>query len=244
MEITDVNTLFGAYPSQHPDSNPESLVAAMQANEVDYCLTLSTLGLFHRDVDGNAETMRACRAHDHLIPVATLNPATFWGQPGLIDAITEQPFEMFRFFPQAQEWPLDFAPFSEILSRLAALPRMPIMVSVRRPGDITALARLTADYPHPVILEGVSRPTLAEAVTVLRSRAQFFLETHALAVPDALMLLRDTIGVERVLFGSDAPGMSLGAALRAVRRSGLSDAEQGAVLGGNAQRLWQAGEGE
>ena len=30
MEITDVNTLFGAYPAQHPDSNAETLVEAMQ----------------------------------------------------------------------------------------------------------------------------------------------------------------------------------------------------------------------
>jgi predicted TIM-barrel fold metal-dependent hydrolase len=242
MEITDVNTLFGAYPAQHPDSNAESLVAAMGSQGVAYCLTLSTYGLFFRDVDGNAETMRACRSHDHLIPVATLNPATYWGQSDLIENITSQPFEMFRFFPQAQGWPLDFAPFAEILSRLAALPRMPIMVSVRQPGDITTLARVAANYPHPVILAGVSQPTLAEAITVLRANPKFYLETHSLAGPDALVLLRDVLGIRRVLFGSDAPGMSLGAALRYIRRSGLTETEQDAVLGGNAQKIWHGGE--
>ena len=30
MEITDVNTLFGAYPAQHADSSPETLVDAMR----------------------------------------------------------------------------------------------------------------------------------------------------------------------------------------------------------------------
>jgi predicted TIM-barrel fold metal-dependent hydrolase len=244
MEITDVNTLFGAYPSQHPDSNAESLVATMGSQGVAYCLTLSTYGLFYRDVDGNAETMRACRSHDHLIPVATLNPATYWGQPGLLESITSEPFEMFRFFPQAQGWPLDFAPFAAILSQLASLPRMPIMVSVRLPGDITTLAHIAANYPHPIILEGVSLPILAEAITVLRSNPRFYLETHALAMPDSLTLLRDTLGMRRILFGSDAPGMSLGAALRFVRRSGLNETEQNAVLGGNAQHIWQGGEEE
>ncbi len=242
MEITDVNTLFGAYPAQHPDSNPETLVAAMQAHRVDYCLTLSTHGLFYHDAAGNAETMRACRSHDHLIPVATLNPKTFWGQPGLLEGVVGEAFEMFRFFPQAQGWPPDFAPFAMVLGQLAALPRMPIMVSVRAPGDITLVARAVADYPHPVILEGVSEDTLAEAVVLLRAHDRLYLETHALAVPDALVLLRDAAGIGRVLFGSDAPGMSLGAALRYVRRSGLTEAEQNAVLGGNAQAIWQAGE--
>jgi predicted TIM-barrel fold metal-dependent hydrolase len=242
MEITDVNTLFGAYPSQHPDSNAASLVATMQEHRIDYCLTLSTYGLFHHDLEGNAETMRACRSHDHLIPVATLNPSRYWGQLGLLEGVTEEAFEMFRFFPQAQGWPLDFAPFAEVLHRLAALPKMPIMVSVRQPGDITQLARLVADYPHPIVLEGVTERTLAEALVVLRGNERLYLETHALAVPGALVLVRDTVGVGRILFGSDAPGMSLGAALRYILGSGLTQEEQSAVLGGNAQAIWQAGE--
>lgn len=242
MEITDVNTLFGAYPAQHPDSDAEALVSVMQAHGVDYCLTLSTLGLFHRDAEGNAETMRACRAHDHLIPVATLNPCHFWGQPGLIEGITNEPFEMFRFFPQFQKWPYEFAPFAEILKTLGGLPKMAIMVGVAQPGDVSRLARVVADYPHPVVIEGVSRDTLAEALTVLRGNSRLYLETHALRVPDALPLLRDAVGIGRVLFGSDAPGLSLAAALGYVRNSGLADADQAAVLGGNAQRLWQGGE--
>lgn len=242
MEITDVNTLFGAYPAQHPDSDAEALVAVMQAHGVNYCLTLSTLGLFHRDTEGNAETMRACRAHDHLIPVATLNPCHFWGQPGLIEEITSEPFEMFRFFPHVQKWPYEFAPFAEILKTLGGLPKMAIMVGVAQPGDVSRLARAVADYPHPVVIEGVSRNTLAEALTVMRGNPRLYLETHALRMPDALPLLRDAAGIERVLFGSDAPGLSLGAALNYVRNSGLSEADQAAVLGGNAQRLWQGGE--
>ena len=244
MDITDVNTLFGGYPSQHPDSTAESLVAAMDAQGVAYCLTLSTWGLFHNAAEGNAETMHACRAHDHLIPVATLNPVGWWGQTGLLEGIVDQPFEMFRFFPHSQGWPLDFAPFQDVLARLAAGPRMPVMVSVCVPGDLTQLARVLGDYPHPVIIEGVAEDTLAEAVAVLRARPNFTLETHALHVPDGLLLLRDAIGIERVLFGSDAPGLSLAASLRMVQRSALSDADRDAVLGGNAQKIWNAGGGE
>jgi len=241
MEITDVNTLFGAYPAQHPDSDADALVAAMEANKVDWCLSLSTWGLFYRDVEGNAETMRACRAHDHLIPVATLNPCDYWGQTGMIDELADDAFEMFRFFPRQQGWPLDFAPFAAIISTLAARPRMPIMVSVHEPGDITQLSRALAYYPHPVVLEGISSRTLAEAIAVLRDNESFFIETHALQAPGALLRLRDTVGIGRVLFGSDAPGMSLAAALRAVRHSGLSEADQTAVLSTNAQQVWHSG---
>ena len=50
MEITDVNTLFGAYPSKHPDSTAETLVSTMQGNKVDWCLTLSSWGLDRKSV--------------------------------------------------------------------------------------------------------------------------------------------------------------------------------------------------
>ncbi len=238
MEITDVNTLFGAYPSHHADSDPQTLAATMSAQQVDYCLALSTQGLYARDTDGNAETLNACRAHDHLIPVATINPLTYWGQPGLVEGIIEDGFEMFRFFPRTQKWPLDFAPFAAILDILGRQPRAPLMMEVRQPGDITLLARLTRDYPHPVILEGVAPAMLAEAVTVLRAMPRFYVETHALQSPDALVFLKSALGIERVLFGSGAPGLSLAAALAFIRRSPLAAPEQAAILGGNAQQIW------
>ena len=241
MEITDVNTLFGSYPSQHPDSTAETLVEAMGTNGVDWCLALSTWGLFHSAPEGNGETMRACKAHDHLIPVATLNPTHFWGQEGMIEGIAEDAFEMFRFFPHLQGWPLEYAPFIRILSILARQERMPIMVSAGRRGDATQLVRLLDDFPHPVVLEGISADTLTEAITLMRVHESVYLETHALNAPHALPLLRDTVGVGRVLFGSDAPGQSLAAALGCVRTSGLSAADQAAVLSTNAQRIWQGG---
>ena len=242
MEITDVNTLFGAYPAQHADSSPETLVEAMRANGIDWGLTLSTSGLFYQAETGNDETMRACRAHDHLIPVATLNPVHYWGQDGVIEGIAENAFEMIRFFPHLQGWPLEFAPFLRLLSALGRLPKMPIMVSVERRGDATQLARLLDDFPHAVVLDGVSPETLSEAITLLRVHANLYVETHALTAPYALPLLRDTVGIGRVLFGSDAPGRSPAAALRYVRSSGLSQGDQDAVLSGNAQTIWQAGE--
>ena len=241
MEITDVNTLFGAYPSQHPDSNAETLVAAMSALGVDWCLSLSTWGIFHSAALGNAETMRSCRAHDHLIPVATLNPTHYWGQEGLLEGIAEDAFEMFRFFPHLQGWPLEYAPFIRIVSQLARLERMPIMVTTDRRGEATQLVRLLDDFPHPVVLEGISPDTLTEALALMRVQPNLYVETHALQAPHALPLLRDTVGIERVLFGSDAPGLSLASALGYVRASGLSETDQNAILSGNAQRIWQSG---
>jgi hypothetical protein len=243
MDITDVNTLFGAYPSKHPVGTAEGLAAVLKAQGVQWCLSLSTYGLFANDRDGNIETLAACRAIEQLIPVATMNPKDYLGQPDMIAAIVQAPFEMFRFFPHLQGWPIDFVPFSDILAMLTAHGPMPIMVSIEDPGDITALARVVQEYRAPVIMEGVSGKTLGEAICVMRRADNLFIETHAIHVPDALPLLRDTVGIRRVLFGSNAPGRSLAAALRYVQRSGLSEEDRAAVLGGNAHAIWHSQEG-
>src|SRR4051794_19187637 len=128
MEITDVNTLFGAYPSQHPISTGDGLVAVLKAQGVNYSLTLSTQGIFANDMEGNAETLAACRTHEQLIPVATLNPTVYLEQPDLVKNIVAAPFEMFRFFPHIQGWPFDFSPFSDILTMLVTHGPVPIMI--------------------------------------------------------------------------------------------------------------------
>jgi len=243
MEITDVNTLFGAYPSQHPDTTADTLVAAMQRNGVQWCLTLATWGLFHSQRDGNEETLRACRAHQELLPAATINPKEFLGQIKAIENLLAQGFEMIRFFPEHQGWPIEFSPFRDVVSILAGAGAPPVMVDIAVAGDITKLMRIVEDYAGAIILAGVDRHTLAEAISVMRSRDKVYLETHALRLTDGLAAIRDSVGVDRILFGSEAPGSSLSAAMRYVRSSNLTPEEQDAVLGGNAMKVWKTAEG-
>jgi predicted TIM-barrel fold metal-dependent hydrolase len=240
MEITDVNTLYGAYPSRHADSTPEMLVEAMTANGVDYCLTLSTRGVYHEDTEGNNDTMQACRAFQKLVPVATLDPRGYWGQPNIVEALTS--FEMFRFFPHEQGWPYEYEPFLKLLERINATHKKPVMMSVRQPGDVTRIASALKSYTVPIILEGVSMATLSEAILIMRDRPNVYMETHSLKGPGTLESLRDNVGISRILFGSDAPGLSLGAALRYIRGSNLSEQDKTSILGGNAAAIWHGGQ--
>ena len=242
IEVLDVNTLFGAHPSQHADTTAESLVATLQGQGVQSCLALSTLGLYHNDSAGNRETLNACREFAHLIPVATLDPRSTWTETPIRDEFSAGSFKMVRFFPAEQNWPVDFAPFVSVVNALSKSGRTPLMVSVKESGDVTKVGRILCDYPHPVILAGVNGAILAEAIVVLSERPHFYLETHALHTPDALSALRDHVGINRILFGSNAPGRSLNAALRYVKRSNLSDLDKISVLGTNAQEIWQSGE--
>jgi predicted TIM-barrel fold metal-dependent hydrolase len=210
---------------------------------VAWSLSLSTIGMYYSADEGNAETMRAGRAHDRLLPVGTLDPRAFLA-PAAVEATLAQQFEMIRFFPNHQGWPHAYDPFRDILAVLGSKGAPVVMTEVGAPGEITALATSIEDYAGAVVLDGVRPDTLAEAISLMRRNPRVYLDTHALRAPGALVRLRDLIGIDRILFGSRAPGNSLAAALGYVRASGLSVAEQEAVLGGNAAVLWNTGEGK
>lgn len=237
MDIIDINTFFGAFPSQHTASTPESLVAQLDRFSIRQAFAISTLGMFYNDEAGNAHTQEVAAASNRrLLPVATFNPSAHLTDPKqAIDQIASGPFALCRFFPLLQDWPIDYAPFAESLKALGAHKKA-VMVSVGAPGDITALARLLPEG-MPVILTRVHGATLAEALAVMRSHPAIHLETHSLLVPDGLARIKDLVGAERLLFGSGAAAHSLSAALMYVQKASLSDQEKAAVLGGNALRL-------
>lgn len=260
MDIIDINTTFGAYPGQLMHTGEDGLLTALKDNGVTRALTLATAGIFYNDMTGNLETMRTCLKHeDKMIPVATINPTSNRSLQ-ITQDLAMQPFAFFQFFPSKQGWPVDFAPFVQVvrmlgdagkplLERSIKLPTPSrgwkiwadggeaLMVSIDKPGDATHLGKVVADYPGSVIIDGVSGATLTETLSVMHQHDNLYVETHMLHTPDALSILRDSVGIRRVLFGSGAPGLSLPAALAYVLGSGLSDVDKRAVLFENANSL-------
>ncbi|MDR3708537.1 MAG: amidohydrolase family protein [Capsulimonadaceae bacterium] len=265
MDIIDINTLFGAYPSQRAESTPETLVDLLGRLGVGHALTLSTWGVYYHDMAGNQETLRATQPYSgQLIPAGTINPLTFWDSEEQVRFLVQTSFGVMRFFPSEQGWPIDFEPFYGILKLLSETPKpslelapglpaatrgwplwndrgVAIMATIDKPGDATQLARAVADYPAPVIVVGTTALTLIEVLTVMNRCENLILETHCLTVPDGLARIRDAVGADRIVFGSGGAALSVRAALDYVRQSSLTDSEKAAVLGGNATSILLGG---
>lgn len=236
MEIIDANTMFGPWPRTKAGLSIERLVNKLHGHEVSKALTISTVGLFHSYNDGNAETLAACQGKPELLPAATIDPRGYFEAMKLVPNLVSQGFRLFRFFPGEQGWPLDHAAFEDILDDLEETP-VPVMIKAANTGDASALGRIIGGKQHPLVLEGVTFETLAEAVSVMRKHQNICVETHNLIAPGAIRFLAEQIGADRVIFGSDCPRSSLGGALRCVRESGIPEQDQEKVLGGNIKRL-------
>ena len=239
-DIVDINTLFGPLPASSADLAVDSLLQLMQAHQVALACTLSTLGILLDPALGNAATRAACSEQTQLVPVATLNPTMFVGDTSALDQFTAEGFRMLRFFPTDQRWIIDFAPFHWLLSRVQET-RIPVMVDIRNLGEITDLTRALSDTNAVVILSGVNRHTLAEAVAAMQTFPNWHIETSRLLSPGCLKLAADCIGAERLLFGTGAPAQPIASGLHTVRYAGLDANSVAMVLGSNARRLLNLG---
>ncbi len=233
--IIDVNTLFGPLPLASVDLTVETLLELMAAGGVTSACTLSTLGLLLDANVGNAATRAACAEYSQLMPVATVNPSTFFGDPTPLIRLRQDGFRSVRFFPSVQGWPIGYQPFAAVLEILAPTG-IPIMVSINSPGEVTALQAIAGNYPR-VILTAVDHIILPEAIAALRKHSTWMVETSRLLAIGSVKLVADTVGAERVLFGTGAPAQSLSSALHALQHSGVSDSDRRLILCGNAERV-------
>jgi hypothetical protein len=240
-DIIDINALFGPMPSSSADLPVEALLELMQRHRVGAACVLSTLGILLDPGVGNTVTRATCAANQGLLPVATLNPMAFFGDVEPLLRMTQEGFRLLRFFPATQGWPVDFAPFRALLRHMDET-RLPSMIEVGAPGQITTLSRELEDHPLPVILDGVDSSTLAEAITILRHHKNWYLETSRLLAPGNIKMVVDTLGPERLMFGSRAPAYPIAGVLKTLEHAGLNPDLRQTILRANAHRVLRLGQ--
>jgi hypothetical protein len=235
-DIVDINTLFGPLPAASADLAVDVLLDLMQRHQVRAACTMSTLGMLLDPTVGNAATRAACAEQPQLVPVATLNPTMFFGDTSHLDGLLEEGFRLVRFFPSEQDWQINFAPFHWLVQSLQDTG-LPVMVNIASIGDISDLMHILGAHDGTVILSNVDRNTLAEAVAALRTFPDWLIETSRLLAPGCLRLAVETVGADRLLFGTGAPSRPVASALHTLRYSGLDEADITMILGANAYRV-------
>ncbi len=236
FEILDCNTIFGPWPLMRADMSAQRLITAMKNHNVSKALTISTLGALHNAGDGNAETLRVCAENDMLMPVATIDPRGYFGQPAAITNLPQQGFKMIRFFPLLQEWPMNHSAFCDALDA-ANETGLPIMIQARETGCPSSLAGVLNGRSNIFILEGVKFENMAETISVMRKHENVMIETRELRVPGTLRFIVDQVGADRILFGSGCLRSSLASALNYVMDSEVDDEAKAKILGANLKRI-------
>jgi hypothetical protein len=234
-DLIDVSTVFGIWPKRKADIALPTLLRLMREHRITRTCTLSAAGIFYDFIEGNNETLAAVAAHPELIPVGTLNPCRWLNCLDEAQRLIEIGVRLFRFFPQYQEWHINQAPFRKLLREVLA----PAKVGLILPAELgfTAIGDMAAAVSNPVIVEAFKYAFLAEAIVVMQERPNVYVETHMINSPNWVELLKAEVGVERLIFGSNAPLSYVAAATAQIEYAQITPADKALIFGGNLGRL-------
>lgn len=235
-EIIDANTMLGIHPEHRLDMSTQCLILQMQKHGIDRSLVISTVGAYHAFQSGNALTIEAFREDSRLIPVATLNPASYFGDGSDLACICECGFRIFKFFPALQRWEMNSSVFGRILGCLASM-KMPIVIDTDRPSDLACIRSLAGQYPSPIVLSRVPTNLLSEVIAMMQERQSIYLQTDDIHVTGGMEFIRKKLGPERIIFGSGSPRHSVASSLAYVQNAELSETDKNMILGENIRRI-------
>jgi predicted TIM-barrel fold metal-dependent hydrolase len=246
MHVIDVNTSFGKRVDPDPRFAPAALCDELARHQVARAFAYSQQGLHYSSFHGNAETLRVAKQYPALLPVATLNPRESLGWQAEIDRCLCAGVKAFRFFPGQQGWPVASACFREIIDHLSG--RTVLMIStVECPTGwelASRVAEMTKDRKLPVILTDSGYSNMSETIAVMQQYPHIYADTRWLAAMDAVEIMAEAVGADRLLYSSMAPLLPMQKALNQVLEANLSDKDKLAILGGNALRLFDIAPGE
>jgi predicted TIM-barrel fold metal-dependent hydrolase len=234
-EMMDVNTIFGFWPKRKADIALDTLLRLMAEKNIVRACTLAATGVFYDEIAGNDETLAAAAAHPELIPVATVNPCRWLGQMDEARRMIAKGVKLFRFFPQYQEWNIGQAPWRKLLREVLA----PSGVALMLPGDMgfTAIAEMARGIANPVIIESFRYTAIAEAIVVMQEVPNLYIETHLINSSAWVELMKREVGVDRIVFGSNAPLSYISAASMQVECANVSEEDKALIFGGNLRRI-------
>lgn len=234
----DSNTFFGAYPKRRVDASPTRLLEELRAHRVERAVVASLKAAFYDHHAGNLEMLRVVAEHPELLPAGVIDPRRYLGWREEVERLIEAGVRVFRFLPEHQGWPIDYAPFHQVLEELSGR-RVVAMVSLSQPGEATVLARIIGDLDLPVILSGLGDAYIffAELLVVGYRHDRVYVETHAFSTPDAYELFTRELGAERLVYGSGAPLYYMQVALRPLLEAAIEEADRAKILGGNMEAL-------
>jgi predicted TIM-barrel fold metal-dependent hydrolase len=238
--VIDVNVLLGGSPRHAPaaEYGPAAARRELATHGVRVGLAASRTGGAYRHEVGNDVVLNAAGAGQgvELCPMATLNPVQYLEWPAELERVLARGVRGLRFFPDLQGWPVHSEAFRAIARALRG--RCPMLAPVTRYGDASAIGTATQEFETPVILIGGHYTQLGDCVAAMQRWSHLYLETSRLAQFRGVETVVRSVGAERLLFGSGAPGRPVQAALNAVLLADISDAERRAILAHNAARLF------
>jgi predicted TIM-barrel fold metal-dependent hydrolase len=252
--IIDSNVYLGSWPFRHfPWPETAQRVRKLRDSGVTQAWVGSFDGLLHKDLASvNARLAAECRRHGDgfLVPFGSVNPRLPDWEEELRRCQEVHQMPGIRLHPGHHGYRLSDAVCTRLLEQ-ASRRRLLVQLVVKMEDERTQhpLMRVPAVDTRPlpgllaelrelrlILLNGLGDLRGDELVTVVRS-GQVFVEIAMLEGVGGVARLVQSLGSEKLLFGSHFPFFCWEAAALKLREADLRDTDLQAIQSGNARHL-------
>lgn len=234
--LIDANTSFGLSASDNTDYSVSRLLSVLDRHGVDHALTYSRRGRDYDFVTGNDETVATCRAHPQLWPVAAIDPRRLIGCREEVTRCADLGCVAFRFFPDAQGWPVVFQPFLDLCEAIAEVG-LPIILPAGPPGQQTAIGERLAPYGVNILVVGSGYWSNAETAAVMARHPNVFAECHVVNSPGTIETMGRHADFGQLVFGSNSPATAFEPPHLMGLHADLTPEQRAGFFGGNVLRF-------
>ena len=252
---------LGAFPFRRlDDADPEGLVRLLDAEGIDAALVSAFETVLYRNVQAANELLaeRIGQFPDRLFGAATVNPAYTEAVRDAGACIREMGMKALRLMPGFHDYGLSDAEVGPVLHAAGEMG-VPVSIVMRvederqrhcllRPRSITADEIAHALRAFPAVHFVLERPSARETLDLASAAPEA--TNWSVEISGRFLFLREplqggksvieTLGPERLLFGSDAPLQYPRPAILKLEDLGLPAAQLRKVQHENAQRLLRA----
>lgn len=194
-------------------------------------------------LSGNRILAKEIQGDDFFLPAHVMLPnhaGDFLPPDQLEIEWKENSVRLVKMFPASNEHRFSFQKWNlaEIFSFLCTL-RMPLMVSLKN-VTVNDLYEVLSAYPKlRLILTDASYLWDRDLMRLMQMFEHLFLETSNYTTLDGIEYITHHFGAERLIFGSGAPYISVGAAVSKILYADISKPEKEKIAHGNLEHLMQ-----
>ena len=241
MRFFDCNCLVGMRGARHVETpfSPQQLLDDMQYYEIGEALVCSAPAKEYYPSWGNEALAREIESHPRLHPCWVLLPHHAGEMPEPAEALREMErhgVRAARLCPKSHGYGVAEIVIGDLLSALAQA-RVPVLMD-RQEIELPQVDEICRRHPGlPLVLCQAAWSEDRALMPLLKAHENLHLETCAFQGHRAYERLAAEVGAERLLFGSDWPLRSPGAARMMAMYERLEPDERELIAHANLERL-------
>jgi len=224
--------------------NAEDLLPMMKQHGVVAALVFGNPFYWDPAPENTLAAAAAKKYPDTLIPVGMVNPR--FGEAAIAEmrrCVGQLGCRAIKMRPDSSATAAN-APSMRAIADEAAALGVPLLVHTGRShwAHPLAVSDLAKDHPKTqVVMQHMFDIHGKYALKAAIENPNLLLETSGCLGVPFIKEVVETIGSDRVMFGSDIPALSLGLEIEKIRRANLPSKDEHNVLYGTAARLWGLG---